>query len=61
MVCWFLQRTAWTDAGTFEKPIAVDATNKKAFSHESGSNDDGSALSASLETGFFSGDENGDN
>ena len=56
-----LERTAWTDAGIFANPIAVDATNKKAFSHESGSNDDGSALTASLETGFFSGDENGDN
>lgn len=56
-----LERTAWSDAGIFANPIAVNATNKKAFSHESGSNDDGSALAASLETGYFSGDENGDN
>ena len=56
-----LERTAWSDSGVFAFPIAVDKTNKKAFNHELGSNDDGSAMTAFIETGFFNGDENGDN
>ena len=55
-----LDRTAWHDAGTFALPVASNSSGK-GFSHENGVNDGSSALAASLETGFFSGDENGDN
>jgi len=56
-----LERTAWSDSGVFTFPMGADKTNKKAFNHEKGSNDDGSAMTAFIETGFFNGDENGDN
>ena len=56
-----LERTAWSDSGIFTYPIAADKANKKAFNHELGSNDDGSAMTAFIEIGFFNGDPNGDN
>lgn len=53
-------RTAWIDSGIEEYPLAVDSTGN-VYEHENGYNDNTSALTASVETGFFSGDENGDN
>jgi hypothetical protein len=55
-----LDRTAWKDAGIFTYPIGSDSAGK-AFNQENGVNDGTSAMTASVETGFFSGDENGDN
>ena len=55
-----LDRTAWHDAGIFTYPIGSDSAGK-AYDQERGTNAGTSALDASVETGFFSGDENGDN
>ena len=55
-----LDRTAWHDSGIFSFPVGADS-NGKVFNQENGTNDGTSALDASVETGFFSGDENGDN
>ena len=57
-----LDRTAWHDAGIYTYPIASDSAGK-AFDQERGVNagSASSAMTASVETGFFSGDENGDN
>ena len=55
-----LDRTAWHDSGIFTFPIASNSAGN-AFNQENGVNDESSALTSSLETGYFSGDENGDN
>ena len=55
-----LVRTAWTDSDIEEFPLATDSSGN-VFEHENGVNDNTSALAASVETGFFNGDENGDN
>jgi hypothetical protein len=55
-----LDRTAWHDSGIFTFPIASNSAGK-AFNQENGVNDESSALASSLETGYFSGDANGDN
>jgi len=55
-----LDRTAWHDAGIYTYPIGSDSAGK-AFDQERGDDAAGSAITASIETGFFSGDENGDN
>jgi hypothetical protein len=55
-----LDRTAWHDSGIFTFPIASNSTGN-AFNQENGVNDESSALASSLETGYFSGDANGDN
>ena len=55
-----LSRTAWKDSNIFSNPLAVDGTGIQ-YNHESGVDDAGSAITAFIETGFFNGDENGDN
>jgi len=55
-----LDRTAWHDSGIFTFPIASNSAGN-AFNQENGVNDESSALASSLETGYFSGDANGDN
>ena len=55
-----LDRTAWHDAGIYTYPVASDSAGT-AFNQENGVNDVTSAITASVETGFFSGDANGDN
>ena len=55
-----LDRTAWHDAGIFTYPLGSDSAGK-VFDQERGVNAASAALDASVETGFFSGDENGDN
>jgi len=55
-----LDRTAWHDTGIFTYPMGSESTGK-VFNQENGVNDGTSAMTASIETGFFSGDEGGDN
>ena len=55
-----LDRTAWHDTGIFTFPMGSDS-NGTVFNQENGVNDVTSAMTASIETGFFSGDAEGDN
>ena len=55
-----LDRTAWHDTGIFTYPMGSESTGK-VFNQENGVNDGTSAMPASIETGFFSGDESGNN
>ena len=56
-----LDRTAWHDAGIFTYPLGSDSAGK-VYDQERGTDAGfGVALPAHVETGFFSGDANGDN
>ena len=55
-----LDRTAWRDSNIYSNPIAIDATGIQ-YNQESGVDAAGGAINAFIETGFFNGDENGDN
>ena len=53
-----MARTAWSDSGIREKPQAAyvsDSVNEKTtlYEHESGTDDDGSAMTAYVESGYF--------
>ena len=53
-----LARTAWHDAGIYENPTAADLSGY-TYKQEFGNNDESSAMTASIETGFFTGDQAG--
>ncbi len=53
-----LSRTAWHDAGIYTFPLAADA-NGFVYNQEYGFNDEANAMTASIETGFFTGDQAG--
>ena len=53
-----LSRTAWADAGIFTYPMATDGSGF-VFNQENGFNDESSAMTAFIETGFFTGDQAG--
>ncbi|HAI41460.1 MAG TPA: hypothetical protein DCM40_26775, partial [Maribacter sp.] len=53
-----LSRTAWADAGIFTFPMATDGSGF-VFNQENGFNDESSAMTAFIETGFFTGDQAG--
>ena len=53
-----LSRTAWHDAGIFTFPMSTDASGF-VFNQENGFNDETSAITAFIETGFFTGDQAG--
>jgi len=53
-----LARTAWHDAGIYENPTATDLDGY-SFKQEFGNNDESAAMTASIETGFFTGDQAG--
>lgn len=47
-----LQRSVWTDRGTFNTPLAV-GVNRTLYSHENGKDDDGSPMRAFIRSGYF--------
>jgi hypothetical protein len=53
-----LSRTAWHDAGIYTFPLAADA-NGFVYNQEYGFNDEANPMTASVETGFFTGDQAG--
>ena len=53
-----LARTAWHDAGIYSFPLAADASGF-IYNQEYGYNNESAAMVASLETGFFTGDQAG--
>ena len=53
-----LARTAWNDAGIYEYPTATDL-NGYSYKQEFGHNNESGAMTASIETGFFTGDQAG--
>jgi len=53
-----LSRTAWHDAGIYTYPIATNGSGF-VYNQEYGYNDESSAMTASIETGFFTGDQAG--
>ena len=53
-----LARTAWNDAGIYEYPTATDL-NGYSYKQEFGYNNEAGAMTASIETGFFTGDQAG--
>ena len=53
-----LSRTAWHDAGIYTFPLAADA-NGFVYNQEYGYNDEANPMTASVETGFFTGDQAG--
>ena len=56
-----MDRTSWHDAGIYTYPMGSDSTGV-SYNQEYGVNaGDGVAMDASVETGYFSGDANGDN
>jgi hypothetical protein len=55
-----LQRTAWNDYNIFAVPLAAD-TDGYIYEQESGYNNVNAAMTAFIETGFFNGDETGNN
>ena len=55
-----LQRTAWNDYNIFLTPLAAD-TDGYIYEQESGYNNVNTAMTAFIETGFFNGDEAGNN
>jgi len=61
-----LKRTGWSDYNIFNKPIAAGVntttdTISDIFEQETGYNAESSAMTAYVETGFFNGDETGQN
>ncbi len=55
-----LKRTAWNDYNIFNVPLAAD-TDGYIYEQESGFNNVNTAMTAFIETGFFNGDEAGNN
>ena len=55
-----LQRTAWNDYNIFQVPLAAD-TDGYIYEQETGYNNVTTAMTAFIETGFFNGDEAGNN
>ena len=55
-----LNRTAWNDYNIFAVPLAAD-TDGYIYEQESGYNNVDTAMTAFIETGFFNGDETGNN
>jgi len=55
-----LNRTAWNDYNIFAVPLAAD-TDGYIYEQESGYNNVSTAMTAFIETGFFNGDETGNN
>ena len=55
-----LNRTAWNDYNIFAVPLAAD-TDGYIYEQESGYNNVNAAMTAFIETGFFNGDETGNN
>ena len=55
-----LNRTAWNDYNIFAVPLAAD-TDGYIYEQESGYNNVNTAMTAFIETGFFNGDETGNN
>jgi len=55
-----LNRTAWNDYNIFAVPLAAD-TDGYIYEQESGYNNVTTAMTAFIETGFFNGDETGNN
>ena len=53
-----MSRTAWHDAGIYTYPISTDASGF-VFNQEYGYNDEAGAMTAYIETGFFTGDKAG--
>jgi hypothetical protein len=53
-----LSRTAWHDAGIYNYPISTDGSGF-IFNQEYGHNDEAGAMTAYVETGFFTGDKAG--
>jgi hypothetical protein len=53
-----LARTAWHDAGIYTYPISTDSSGF-VFNQEYGYNDESGAMTAYVETGFFTGDKAG--
>ena len=53
-----LSRTAWHDAGIYTYPIAANGSGF-IFNQEYGYNDEAGAMTAYIETGFFTGDKAG--
>ena len=53
-----LARTAWHDAGIYTYPISTDGSGF-IFNQEYGYNDESGAMTAYVETGFFTGDKAG--
>ena len=54
-----LVRTAWEDSDTFSTPIAVDLSGV-VYNQETGFDNNGSAMTSFIQTGYFNGDQNGD-
>ena len=54
-----LIRTAWEDSDVFDTPIAADISGD-IFDQETGFNNNGSAMTSFIQTGYFNGDESGD-
>ena len=54
-----LLRTAWEDSDVFDTPIAADISGD-IFDQETGFNNNGSAMTSFIQTGYFNGDESGD-
>jgi len=55
-----LVRTAWEDANIFTNPIATDL-DSDVWDQETGYNDGNNAMNSYIQTGYFNGDENGNN
>ena len=55
-----LDRTAWEDSNIFSNPLSIDGSGLQ-YNQEDGVDSAGSPITAFIETGFFNGDENGDN
>ena len=55
-----LDRTAWKDSNIYSNPLAIDGAGLQ-YNQESGVDAAGGAINAFVETGFFNGDDNGDN
>ena len=55
-----LGRTAWADSNIYSNPLAIDSSGIQ-YNQEDGVDAAGGAITAFVETGFFNGDQNGDN
>jgi hypothetical protein len=54
-----MPRSVWTDRGTFRRPLAV-GNQDLLFSHEQGKDDNGTPMTAFIESGYFDLDEGTD-
>ena len=55
-----LDRTAWEDSNIFSNPLSIDGSGLQ-YNQEDGVDSAGSPITAFIETGFFNGDDNGNN